>query len=194
MNENIKDYLLYGVAALTLINSYFVFTQSGSGRVIETPSNGTALVESRGGDAQSINEPGISKSFDSQSGRTEVKNGNQQQPQKPSGPPTNVAFNEMEFDFGTINQNSENVHVFKFINTGPNPLIIQDAKGSCGCTVPKYPKQPVAPGEEGEIEVVYKPGTQRGQQTKTVTLTANTQPDKTVLKITAMVEPEDADS
>ena len=69
-------------------------------------------------------------------------------------------------------------------------MIIQDAKGSCGCTVPKYPKNPVAPGETGEIEVVYKPGTQKGNQMKTVTLVANTEPSQTVLKISASVEEE----
>ena len=80
------------------------------------------------------------------------------------------------------------INIFEFTNTGNEPLIIQDAKGSCGCTVPKYPKEPIAPGATGEIEVEYKPGTQKGNQTKAVTLTANTQPEQTVLQITAMVE------
>ena len=84
----------------------------------------------------------------------------------------------------------EKCYEFTFTNTGPNPLIIQDAQGSCGCTVPKYPKAPVPPGATGQIEVEYKPGTQKGNQTKTVTLTANTEPNQTVLKINAMVEPE----
>jgi hypothetical protein len=186
MNEKTRDYLLIGVTALTLINSYFVFTGSRSGRVIETPSTSSALVES------TMNKPAIDPVAPGLDVQKASKNADQ--PAKPAGPPTTIAFAEMEFDFGTIKQNSENVHVFKFINTGPNPLIIQDAKGSCGCTVPKYPKQPVGPGETGEIEVVYKPGTQEGNQTKTVTLTANTEPNQTVLKINAMVVPEKKDS
>lgn len=194
MNEKMRDYLLYGVAALTLINSYFVFTGSNDGgRVIERPATNTALVESsrRANQApQPLDQTMTqSKSFDAATGNTEVK-----PDPKPAGPPTTVTFAQMEHDFGTIKQNSENKYIFSFVNTGPNPLIIQDAKGSCGCTVPKYPKQPVAPGETGEIEVVYKPGTQKGDQTKTVTLTANTEPNQTVLKITAMVEPEEKES
>ncbi|MEQ9188688.1 MAG: DUF1573 domain-containing protein [Cryomorphaceae bacterium] len=188
MNDSIKDYLLYGVAALTLVNTYFVFTNSNSGRVIEPPQTNTALVESSRSNAQFTEPKTNQKSFDPAALNTE--SAEQVQPQKPAGPPTTIAFEEMEHDFGTIEQNSENKHVFKFVNTGPNQLIIQDAKGSCGCTVPKYPKGPVAPGETAQIEVVYKPGTQKGSQSKSVTITANTEPNQTVLKISAMVEPE----
>jgi hypothetical protein len=94
----------------------------------------------------------------------------------------------MEHDFGKIDQQTENEHIFKFTNTGTEPLIISAAKGSCGCTVPQYPKEPIPPGEEGEIKVVYKPGKQKNKQTKRVTVTANTEPEQTVLKITAEVQ------
>jgi hypothetical protein len=67
-------------------------------------------------------------------------------------------------------------------------LVISNAVGSCGCTVPEYPKHPIAPGETGEINVVYKPGKQEGQQNKTVTVTANTEPAQTVLRILADVQ------
>lgn len=103
-------------------------------------------------------------------------------------PKTIASFAAMEHDFGNIKQDTENEHIFKFTNTGTNPLIIYTAKGSCGCTVPEYPKEPIAPGEEGEIRVVYKPGKQKNKQTKYVTLTANTEPEQTKLKITAEVE------
>ena len=83
---------------------------------------------------------------------------------------------------------SENKYVFKFVNTGKEPLMISDAKGSCGCTVPEYPKEPIAPGATGEIKVVYKPGAQQGSQTKTVTVTANTDPPQTLLNISADVQ------
>lgn len=111
-----------------------------------------------------------------------------QQPTKPSGPPTKIAFKKDVHDFGEVMQDSENNYVFEFTNTGTNPLIISDAKGSCGCTVPEYPKEPVMPGETGEIKVKYSPGKQQGDQTKTVTLTANTEPATTVLKIKANVK------
>lgn len=107
----------------------------------------------------------------------------------PQGPKTSMEFADMEHDFGKINQDSENKYVFKFKNTGDEPLVINGAQGSCGCTVPSYPKEPIAPGEEGDIEVVYSPGKQENQQQKTVTITANTEPTTTVLKISAFVEP-----
>jgi len=105
-------------------------------------------------------------------------------------PKTTMAFGKMEHDFGTVKQNSENTHLFEFTNTGDKPLQISSAKGSCGCTVPKYPTDPIPPGQTGEIEVVYKPGTQKDAQSKTVTLTANTEPITTTLRISANVVPE----
>ncbi|NND94577.1 MAG: DUF1573 domain-containing protein [Flavobacteriales bacterium] len=102
-------------------------------------------------------------------------------------PKTGITFAQMDHDFGQVDQNSENEYIFKFTNSGTNPLIIYKAKGSCGCTVPDYPKEPIAPGEDGEIKVVYKPGKQKNKQTKYVTVTANTEPTDTKLKITADV-------
>ena len=109
-------------------------------------------------------------------------------PSRPSIPPTAIKFMEESFDFGTIKQDTENKHVFKFRNMGSNPLVIENAHGSCGCTVPTWPKEPVAPGAEGEIEVIYKPGKQQGKQTKTVTVSANTEPKETRVAITSEVE------
>ena len=60
---------------------------------------------------------------------------------------TSMDFTEVKHDFGTIKQDSKNTKVFKFTNTGNEPLIIEDAKGTCGCTVPTYPKEPIKPGE-----------------------------------------------
>ena len=112
----------------------------------------------------------------------------------PTGPTTTISFKESKHDFGNIKQKTENNHVFTFTNTGDEPLIISNAKGSCGCTVPEYPKQPIPPGETGEIIVKYSPGKQKGSQTKTVTITANTDPEITRLTISAEVEevPDDA--
>jgi len=101
---------------------------------------------------------------------------------------TSAEFAEMSYDFGTIQQDSKNTKIFKFTNTGSEPLIIEDAKGSCGCTVPNYPKEPIKPGETGEIEIIYSPGKQQGAQAKTITITANTNPITTTLNISANVE------
>ena len=108
--------------------------------------------------------------------------------QVPTGPTTSVKYSEETHNFGNIKQDTDNEHVFKFTNTGTEPLVISSAKGSCGCTVPQYPTEPIAPGKSSEIKVVYKPGKQKGSQTKTVTVNANTTPAQTILKISAEVE------
>ena len=90
---------------------------------------------------------------------------------------SNEAYPVMEFetttiDYGKIKRNSEPYRIFKFTNTGDAPLIISKAKGSCGCTVPTYPKEAIAPGESAEVKVRYD--TNRfGNFTKSVTLTTN---------------------
>ena len=91
-------------------------------------------------------------------------------------------FDSEVMDYGTIAQNSDGVRVFKFTNTGDAPIVISNAKGSCGCTVPTYSKNVIAPGEKGEIEVKYD--TKRiGKFTKTVTLTSNASEPNKVLRI-----------
>ncbi len=110
------------------------------------------------------------------------------EPAKPTGPPTSVMFAQSQHDFGKIDQDTKNTYTFKFTNTGINPLTITDAKGSCGCTVPQYPKEPIPPGGSGDIQVEYSPAKQKGPQSKTVTVTANTNPPTTTLTIIADVQ------
>ena len=109
-------------------------------------------------------------------------------PSEPARPATSIKFKEELHDFGSVPQDSENAFSFEFTNTGVEPLVIENAKGSCGCTVPNYPKEPVMPGQTATIDVVYKPGKQVGPQQKTVTITANTDPKNTVVKIKADVQ------
>jgi len=93
-----------------------------------------------------------------------------------------MEFSDTVVDYGTIEQNSEPFRVFKFSNTGNEPLVIKHAKGSCGCTVPTYPKEPILPGESNEVKVRYD--TKRiGKFTKTVTLTTNEEVGKRVITI-----------
>ena len=80
---------------------------------------------------------------------------------------------------------------FTFTNTGEEPLIIIDAKGSCGCTVPKWPKAPIAPGETASLTVEFNTKGKRGQQVKKVTLTANTNPPQTYLYVKGEVQISD---
>jgi len=100
-----------------------------------------------------------------------------------------ITFNEKEFDFGTIDQGTKVEHVFKFTNTGDAPLVIVNAKSSCGCTVPTYPKTPIAPGEEAELLVKFN-GSGKNQISKTITITANTEAGKETLKIKAFINPK----
>ncbi len=114
-------------------------------------------------------------------------------PAVPTGPTTTVEFDESTYDYGTIDQGEKAVHIYKFKNTGSEPLVISNAKGSCGCTVPQWPKEPIAPGGTGEIEVAFDSKGKKGKQTKRVTITANTDPAQTFLTITGEVNaPEGA--
>lgn len=100
---------------------------------------------------------------------------------------TKISFAEEKHDFGNVKEGEKVTHMFKFKNSGDKPLIISDAKGSCGCTVPEYPKNPIAPGESGEIKVEFNSKDKPGKQTKYVTLNANTEPSEMRLTITANV-------
>ena len=108
------------------------------------------------------------------------------------GPFAAFKFEGSHHDFGTINEGDVVTHIFKFTNTGEVPLIIKDAKGSCGCTVPNPPKEPIAVGETGEIEVKFNSNGKPNVQNKTVTITANTNPATTRLTIKATVTPKSA--
>lgn len=115
---------------------------------------------------------------------------------KPEGPLPVFAFSEELHDFGTINEGDVVEHVFEFTNTGDAPLIISSAAGSCGCTVPEWPKEPIGVGEKGEIKVKFNSRKKPGIQNKTVTITANTYPKQKRIKIKANVNkaPESEDN
>ena len=104
-------------------------------------------------------------------------------------PKTQMKFKNDKHEFGNVEVNSENKYSFAFTNSGTEPLKISNAKGSCGCTVPNWPKEPILPGQSGNIDVVFRPskGQAGSKQTKTVTVSANTSPENTILKITAFV-------
>src|SRR5690606_7172104 len=100
-----------------------------------------------------------------------------------------LTFEESSFDFGTIDQGTNVEHVFKFKNTGEAPLMIVNAKSSCGCTVPEYTKEPVAPGDSGELLVKFN-GSGQNQVSNTVTITTNTKAGTETLTIKAFVNPK----
>lgn len=80
------------------------------------------------------------------------------------------------YEFGEITQGEKVSYEFKFKNTGKTPLIITNASATCGCTVPEYPSQPIKPGEEGSIRVVFDSAGKLGLQDKVVTITSNANP------------------
>ena len=98
-----------------------------------------------------------------------------------------IKFEETTHDFGEIKQNVEVQTLFQFKNTGKVPLVITNASSSCGCTVPEYPKEAIAPGESGAIKVAYN-GSGKDAITKTVTLTTNTEQGSEMLTIKAFVK------
>jgi hypothetical protein len=90
--------------------------------------------------------------------------------QKAMGP--EMTATKLEVDFGEIMQNADGTREFKFTNTGSEPLLITNAAGSCGCTVPEWPKEPTMPGKSNVIKIKYDTS-RLGQINKTVTVTTN---------------------
>jgi len=96
-------------------------------------------------------------------------------------------FKHTTFDFGAINPGEIVSHTFKFKNVGGSDLIIAKVASSCGCTIPKYSDKPIKPGEDGFIEAIFDSAGRTGMQHKTLTIMANTQPNKVELSFTAEI-------
>lgn len=143
-----------------------------------------AALEGNGGSAST--NPSVQTATQN---KTQVQNNTPKE--KPEGPLPQMEFSEKVHDFGRIKEGDVVTKVFTFKNTGEAPLIISNATSSCGCTVPSYPKDtPIAPGEEGEIEVKYNSRGKKNQDNKVVRITANTWPATNNLTIKAFVEPK----
>ena len=104
-----------------------------------------------------------------------------------------IDFESKVVDYGTIEHNADGKREFVFTNNGTEPLIIKNAKGSCGCTVPTWPREPIMPGETSKISVKY--ATNRvGKFTKTITLTTNASKKPAILTIKGEVLPPPKDA
>jgi hypothetical protein len=104
---------------------------------------------------------------------------------------TTLKVNKIAHDFGTILLGSENTCEFVVTNTGKKPLIISDVQASCGCTTPEKPEGPIQPGKSDVIKVGFKPSSRSNDKeyvSKTVTITANTEPRLTIVTVKAIVE------
>lgn len=101
-----------------------------------------------------------------------------------------ISFEKTRFDFGVVAEKGKPVtHDFEFTNTGSSNLVIIDATAQCGCTKPKFPKSPVAPGKKGVISVTFHPRGFVGEFEKTVTVRTNGSPKKVRLRISGVVKP-----
>lgn len=102
---------------------------------------------------------------------------------------TSIKFDKEVYDFGTCTEGDKVKKTIEFTNTGKLPLIIDQAYGSCGCTVPTYDKEPVQPGKKGKIEVEFNSENRAGANTKSVMIQANTNPPITTITFSIKVNP-----
>lgn len=109
-------------------------------------------------------------------------------PTEIDGKTAQFTFDETEFNFGEVKEGEMVKHTYTFTNTGEIPLVIENASASCGCTVPNYPKEPIAPGAKSKIDVEFDTKGKAGMQNKTVTITANTKPAIFTLKLSGTVK------
>jgi hypothetical protein len=103
-----------------------------------------------------------------------------------------MSFESLSVDYGTIEYGSEPLRIVKFTNTGTEPLVIKNARGSCGCTVPTWDKNPIAPGQSSTMEVRYDTN-RPGPINKSITITTNEGPDNHVLQVIGTVLPKKED-
>ena len=100
-----------------------------------------------------------------------------------------LVFDESEFDFGDIHQGDQVEHIFKFQNQGTEPLILSNVATTCGCTAPYWPKDPIPPGEKGDIKVKFNSSGKMGRQNKIITVYSNSTQSMTRVKIVTNVLP-----
>jgi len=98
-----------------------------------------------------------------------------------------ITFSKVEHNFGNVSEGERVAHIFSFTNTGDADLVVSSVLTSCGCTVPKYDKKPIAPGGKGSVEVIYDSSGRSGKQTKTITVQSNAKNKVLILRIIADV-------
>lgn len=99
-----------------------------------------------------------------------------------------IEFSELKHDYGIIEQGGDGTYEFQFTNTGTEPLVLSNVRSSCGCTVPKWPREPIGAGETATIEVKYNT-TRVGSFNKSITVYSNASEQPIVLHIKGKVEP-----
>lgn len=101
-----------------------------------------------------------------------------------------ISFDNKEYDFGTVTEGEIVETVFKVTNSGKTDLVITDAKVTCGCTVPVWPKKPIKPGQTEDIKVKFNTNGKSNRQQKNITLITNTETGREILTLKGMVTPK----
>jgi hypothetical protein len=195
MRNAIKGLILMSFVSLAACKNDKTASSSYANTVTETPSTPSTATASVG-NAATAPEANVASTNKSLAGPLSPEalkasvspDANQVTPSATTGKTTTVKFEETSYDWGKLKEGEKMTHLFKFKNTGNNDLIISDARGSCGCTVPEWPKEPIKPGKGGEIKVVFDSSHKNGPQTKTVTINANSEPASIVLMIKGTVD------
>lgn len=101
-----------------------------------------------------------------------------------------IMFNEYDFDFGTVSKENKLHHTFYFVNSGDSPLIISDAKGSCGCTIPFFPNEPINPGQQEKIDIEIDPSGKKEGKVFKVAVRIESNADNKFVKLNLSGTPE----
>ncbi len=99
-----------------------------------------------------------------------------------------IEFRESRYDFGNVSHGEKLAYTFIYKNTGDAPLVIHSARADCGCTIPEYDSEPLAPGKEGRLKVVFNTQGFMGYQAKTLQLLTNSKDPLVTLAIRAVIE------
>ena len=117
-----------------------------------------------------------------------VAQAQEKQEENVTGP--KIEFEESTHNFGDITQGDKVQHVFAFANTGTEPLVLSRVMTTCGCTAPSWPKEPIAPGEKGEITISFNSAGKMGMQNKVITVVSNASNSTARISITTNVLPK----
>lgn len=99
-----------------------------------------------------------------------------------------IEFREIRYDFGNVSHGEKLAYTFIYKNTGDAPLVIHSARADCGCTIPEYDSEPLAPGKEGRLKVVFNTQGFMGYQAKTLQLVTNAKDPLVTLAVRAVIE------